>query len=74
MMFGVLVACAGLLITYGAHRRWDWLVDPSESLWFFYTQSFLKLIVGKTGLLVLTYAQGVVFFFKGLYMVAEASI
>jgi Sec-independent protein secretion pathway component TatC len=42
------IACGTLLI-FGAVRRWKWLVDPPTSLWFCYTQSAIKAIVGLEG-------------------------
>ena len=67
LFFSGLIAAAGLLIVYGAHQRWASLIDPSDSLWFCYTQSLWKVLVGQSGLVAVTYVQGMLLFMVGVY-------
>lgn len=55
---------------YGAHRRWRWLVDPPEELWFCYTQSLLKGLLGIGGLRKFTFVLGIIFVAVGVYGIA----
>jgi hypothetical protein len=48
----------GVVCVIGAWRRWRWLVDPPREAWFWYSQAFLKTILGTRGLQVWTYVFG----------------
>lgn len=74
MLSGALIACIGLFMIYGTFRGWEWLIDPSEHLWFVYPLSTWKLVFGNSGLHFLTYALGIFIFFFGIYTFAEATI
>ena len=63
-MIGVLVG--GGLFLVGTWRQWPFFVDPPEGWWAFYSQSFIKKIFGRTGLLIYNYFLGVLFIFCGL--------
>ena len=57
----LLLVLIGLVIIYGARRRWRWLVDPPEWLYLVYSQSFLKVLLGRQFVLYFTYFMGFLF-------------
>jgi hypothetical protein len=61
----LLVVLIGLVIIYGARRRWRWLVDPPEWLYLVYSQSFLKVLLGRQFVLYFTYFMGLLFALVG---------
>jgi hypothetical protein len=61
----LLVVLIGLVIIYGARRRWRWLVDPPEWLYLVYSQSFLKVLLGRQFVLYFTYFMGMLFALVG---------
>lgn len=48
----------GLVLVIGAHRRWNWLVDPDLRMWPFYSQALLKKVFGKRFVVAYTYCVG----------------
>jgi hypothetical protein len=56
----------GVIILYGAKRRWRWLVDPPEWLYLLDSQSMLKVLFGQRFVLIFTYVLGAGFVIAGL--------
>ena len=54
------------MLLVGADRRWRWLIDPPTYYWFIYSQSFVKLLVGRAGLIGFTYFLGLFFILGGV--------
>ena len=50
---------AGLVLIYGAWRKWSVLVNPPDFLWPFYSQAFIKKHFGQRVLIYATYIMGV---------------
>lgn len=67
MLFGGLFVVVGLLVLYGARQRWSWLIDPPDELWFCYSQSFMKKLLGPSGLIKFTYGLGILFVAVGVF-------
>jgi len=59
---GIIIAVfffiIGLILIIGAHRRWEWLVDPPTDMWLFYSQAFLKKFFGSSFVVGFTYVIG----------------
>lgn len=51
---------AGLVLIYGAWRRWPFLVSPPEYLWPIYSQAFIKKHFGPSAVIYATYVMGAV--------------
>ena len=66
--FGLGFVGVGALLIVGAVRRWAWLVDPPTSLWFCYSQSLVKAIVGTEGCRSFTRMLGFVFVLAGIFL------
>jgi len=47
-----------VLFIVGGKKRWKWLVDPPEEWALFYSQSLLKILVGKDLLRGVTIFEG----------------
>ncbi len=72
----IFVSLIGSILLVGAYKRWQWLINPPAKWAWFYSQSFLKKIIGRKGLLIYTYfigflllvvgIAGIVFFAFGL--------
>ncbi len=50
----------GVVLVVGARKKWQFLVDPPEWLWFCYSQALFKKALGRKGLLLITYVVGAV--------------
>ncbi len=48
----------GLLLILAARKRWAFLVNPPESLWFLYSQSLITKLSGSKGAVIFCYAVG----------------
>ena len=46
IIVGSAFIVAGAVLIFGTLRRWSWLVDPPEDLWFVYSGSFIKKFCG----------------------------
>ena len=57
-----LTSLFAVLYIVGGKRRWKWLVDPPEEWGLFYSQSFLKTLLGKELLREVTIWLGWFFF------------
>jgi len=59
---GILIAVfffiIGLILIIGAHRGWEWLVDPPTDMWPYYSQAFLKKFFGSGFVVGFTYVIG----------------
>jgi hypothetical protein len=69
---GCAISAAGGAVIYGTLVRWPWLVDPAESDWAVYSQALFKKLFGPTGLLLVTYAQGIALAVAGAALVGIA--
>jgi hypothetical protein len=67
MIFSLAVFSVGFILIYGAKGGWKFLIDPPESWWFFYSQSFIKKIFGKKFLYYETIVVGGMFIIASLY-------
>jgi hypothetical protein len=56
---GTLFIVAGAVLVFGTRRRWGWLVDPPEDLWFVYSGSSIKKFCGTDVLELLNIYLGV---------------
>lgn len=58
----------GIVLIYGAYKKWTWLVDPSIDGWWsmFYTQVVLKRMFGTKGVVLITYCLGIMFVGAGV--------
>lgn len=72
ILFGSLVTAIGVLLIIGVRRRWSWLVDPPEELWFVYSQSFIKKFCGAEFLEIETFYLGIVFIVAGIVITAAS--
>jgi hypothetical protein len=63
---GAGLVVMGFVLVIGAQRQWEWLVDPPKHARFWYSQAFVKALVGSRVLRVWTYALGVLFILGGL--------
>jgi len=68
LLFGVIAA----VLFVGALREWKWLVDPDENLSVFYSQAFLKKLIGKKGLRAYTLFIGALFFIIAICGILKA--
>ena len=66
-LLGFLVG--GVLLFIGAYRKNSWLVDPPESYWLIYSQSFIKKFFGKKVLLCFTYFFAIVFIISSVWLI-----
>ena len=71
ILFGTSFALVGLLLLVGAYRKWDWLIDPPTEYWFIYSQSLVKLILGKTGVIWFTYLLACLHLASGILVLLE---
>jgi len=55
----------GVGLVMGARKKWQFLVDPPEWLWFCYSQAFFKKTLGRKGPLLITYGVGMLGIFVG---------
>jgi hypothetical protein len=67
ILFALFFFTAGMVLVVGAHRRWDWLVNPPDEMWPYYSQAFIKKLFGKEGVIVFTYCLGILFMVLSLY-------
>src|SRR2546425_789974 len=68
------VTAIGLVLIYGARRKWRWLVDPPEWLYLLWSQSALKVLIGRRFLPGFTYFFGTVFTIGGLIGLVQVLI
>lgn len=68
----------GLLLIFGAWRKWSFLVSPTESLWPIYSQSLMKKFFGSRGAAIFCYLVGVLIVvvagalaIKGLFVLGQ---
>ena len=66
LIFGGVFTFLGCILLFGAYKKWEFLVDPPEEYWKFYSQSFIKKIFGKQFLLIETYLLGLVILLLGI--------
>jgi len=69
----IFVSLIGILLLYGAYKQWQWLINPPSEWAWFYSQSFLKKIIGKKGLLIYTYFIGFLLLVIGIAGIAYFS-
>lgn len=62
----IFVSFVGATLLFGAFKQWQWLVNPPTEWAWFYSQSFIKKIFGKKGLLIYTYLIGFLFLAVGI--------
>ena len=48
LIAGAVFVVVGAVLVVGTRRRWDWLVDPPEDLWFLYSGPSSKSSVAQT--------------------------
>jgi len=72
LVFGLIGLCVGFFFMIASCKQWPWFVDPPAWMWFFYTQSFLKVIFGVTGTRVVSFTFGAIFFAGSIYIVYQA--
>lgn len=58
LLIAVMFLSLGCLLVFGAHRRWNWLVDPPLEYWTVYSQAFLKKFFGPRFGIIFTHALG----------------
>lgn len=61
ILFCGLFIIAGGLLLYGTYRRWPMLVNPPRKSRFIYSQTALRALLGERGVVLCTYAMGVLF-------------
>ena len=59
LIAGAVFVVVGAVLVVGTRRRWDWLVDPPEDLWFLYSGSFIKKFCGTDVLELLNIYVGI---------------
>ena len=59
IIVGAVLVVAGAVLVFGTRRRWGWLVDPPEDLWFVYSGSFIKKFCGTDVLELLNIYLGI---------------
>jgi len=69
--FASIFYIVGFVCWFGAYRRWDWLIDPPEALWFCYSQSLIKSIFGIAFLRGFTFFLGAIFVVSATYILFE---
>ena len=78
LLFSVLgfwtVILVGMMLIYGASRKWRWLVDPPEWLVFIQPEIMLKSIFGRRFLLYFTYGVGACFVIVGFVGLLQSII
>jgi len=67
ILFALFFFVAGVVFVIGAHRQWDWLVNPPNDMWPYYSQAFVKKLFGKDGVIAFTYFLGILFMFGSLF-------
>ncbi len=67
ILFALSFFVAGVGLVIGAHRRWDWLVNPPTDMWTCYSQAFVKNLFGKRFVIAFTYILGIVFMLASLF-------
>lgn len=67
IIFSLALFTIGFIMVYGAKKGWEFLVDPPESWYPFYSQSFIKKIFGKKFLFYETIIIGAMFMIVSLY-------
>ncbi len=67
IIFSFVVLIVGFIMVYGAKDGWKFLIDPPESWWLFYSQSFIKKIFGKKFLYYETIVIGGLLIIASLY-------
>jgi hypothetical protein len=55
---GLGLLAMGLTCVVGTWKGWRWLLDPPREAWFWYSQAFVKVMVGAHVLRVWTYIFG----------------
>jgi len=66
LIAGAVFVIVGAVLVVGTRRRWDWLVDPPEDLWFLYSGSFIKKFWGTDVLELLNIYVGIACILGGL--------
>jgi hypothetical protein len=66
-LFGLMFFFLGMVLVIGAHRRWDWLVNPPDDMWTCYSLAFIKKLFGKDSVVVFTYFLGILFMLLALF-------
>ena len=56
----------GMLMLFGAYKRWTWLVDPPREYRFVYSQSAIRALFGRRGAIIVTYVMGAVLVALGI--------
>lgn len=59
IIVGAVFVVVGAVLLFGTRRRWGWLVDPPEDLWFVYSGSFIKKFCGTDVLELLNIYLGI---------------
>ena len=68
-MYGLVlffISFIGIMLIFGAYKRWSWLIDPPLDWAWFYSQAWLKKTLGKKGLLIYTYLIGSILLGAGI--------
>jgi len=58
IMTNLMGVSLGLLLIFGARKRWSFLVDPASPLRFVYSMSFIKHFAGAKGTIIFCYTVG----------------
>lgn len=56
----------GIFFLVGTWRKWPSFVNPPDDEWSFYSQSFIKKILGQRGLIIFNYFFGMLCVFFSL--------
>jgi hypothetical protein len=71
LFIGIIVVLLGIFFLLGAMKKWEFLVDPDEKLWFVYNISFAKKFFGfdKEDFIAYFYFVGICFLLFGVYFI-----
>jgi len=58
MVVNLILVTLGSLLIVGARKKWTFLVNPPEWLWFCYSQSLIKKLSGSKGVILFSYIVG----------------
>ena len=67
LLLDVVFLLAGVVLCVGASHKWDWLVNPSDRMWPYYSQAVIKRLFGRRFTIGFTYFLGVLFIAAALF-------
>ncbi|MDR4460950.1 MAG: hypothetical protein MRJ67_10630 [Nitrospirales bacterium] len=57
----------GVFCLFGIWQNWPSFINPPDDEWYFYSQSFIKKILGQKGLIICNYGFGILCILASLF-------